>query len=97
LEHLFAFLTVPVSFGKNIMQTEITVNMTAIKFTYVAYQKHIFIISMTTFITHVPVKFTEFKHFFFHFNDFSLFLHILLIDNDLYIFREILTTARTAS
>jgi hypothetical protein len=97
LEHLFAFLTLPVSFGKNIMQTGITVNMTTVKFTNVTDQKHIFIISIATFITNVPVKFTEFKHFFFHFNDFSLFLHILLIDNDLYIFSEILTTARTAS
>ena len=59
--------------------------MTAIKLANVAHQKHIFVISIVTFIANVPIKLTEFKNLFLDLNDFPLFLHILFANCDSYV------------
>ena len=96
-KHLFALLTIPLSFRKKIMQTLITVHMTAIKFTDVANQKHVFIIPIVTFITNVPIKLIEFKNLLLDLNDFPLFLYFLLAYCDSYVVWKIFTATWTSS
>lgn len=71
--------------------------MTAVKLTHVAHQKNVFIISIVTLVTNIPIEFTKFKNSFLDLNEFPLFLYVLSINCDLDVLSEIFATAWASS